>query len=81
MSKTRIETVKLPAFLASALVNGDASGLDEDDDKWLAEALAYLGDGNVVDVGEPYFSWTCELPGWGRCGADMADYIVIYREG
>lgn len=75
------QTVKLPAFLASALVNGDESGLTEEDSVWLARAREYVAPGDVVDVGEPYFSWTCELPGWGRLGADMADFVVLYPEG
>lgn len=66
----RVETVTLPAFLASALVNGDMSGLESDDDRaTLARALAYLGEWRVVDVAcddegraqEPRFTWYMEI--------------------
>jgi len=116
------QTVKLPAFLASALVNGDETGLtctchiggrDPSDAgqhakgcdfRWLAEAHAYVAPGHIAGTadqpcdcgtgdddgahhhetcasrqpGEAYFSWTCDLPGWGRFGADMLDYLVLY---
>jgi len=114
----KVLTVKMPAFLASALINGDTSGLKcscgakdtcakcggrhagDCDFRWLAEALYYCAPGHVAGTacscgeeespseegehapgcGEPYFSWTCELPGW-HLGADMLDYTVIYPEG
>lgn len=114
-------TVKMPAFLASALINGDTSGLEcscgvepkvmEDrnrdpnakhtgdcDFRWLKAALDYCAPGHVVSTactcgasektpqvrcvtgcGEPYFSRSCPLPGW-HLGADMLDYVVLYRE-
>jgi hypothetical protein len=94
-------TVKMPAFLGSALVNGDTSGLTcscgaeqwmaqdtthtgQCDFRWLAGALAYCAPGHVVSTapgcGEPHFSYHCDLPGWGRFGADMLDYVVLYPQ-
>lgn len=72
--------IKLPAFLASAIVNGDLSGFDTDEDAALYEAaLKYIGEGHVVDVGESYFSHGCDLPGVRFIG-EVADYTVIYDE-
>lgn len=73
-------TAKLPAFLASAIVNGDLSGFDTDDDAKLYEAaLEYIGEGVVTDVGEAYFSHGCDLPGVQFAG-DVADYTIMYEE-
>jgi hypothetical protein len=56
----------------------DAKGCDL---YWLKVALDYCAPGKVVSTeGESYFSWSCELPGWGRFGADMLDYVVMYRD-
>lgn len=72
--------IKLPAFLASAIINGDLSGFDTDDDAKLYEAaLKFIGEGHVVDVGESYFSHGCDLPGFTFVG-EVADYTVIYTE-
>jgi hypothetical protein len=113
-------TVKMPAFLASALVNGDVSGLTcrcppllrcatcsapaaepvhsflcrterveraenehggNCDFRWLKVALDYCAPGRVVSTAsQEYFSWSCGLPGWGYFGADMLDYVVMYKD-
>jgi hypothetical protein len=120
-------TVKMPAFLASALINGDTSGLEctcaeiaaRNEGKpgkrlgtthrkgcdfyWLRAAIAYCEPGEVVSTadgecdcgaeegeecaddcasfesGDSYFSWSCDLPGFGL-GADMVDYVVLYPD-
>lgn len=72
-------TAVLPAFLASALINGDTSSLDDGDMQWYEEALKYAGDGQYVDVGEPYFAWRNELPGF-NLGADVAEYTILYAK-
>jgi len=59
----KVLTVKMPAFLASALINGDTSGLEcscgadgegrhtgDCDFRWLAEALAYCAPGHVAST-------------------------------
>ncbi len=71
------DTVILPAFLASALINGDTSGLNENDEVWLEKAYKYCEPGQIVDVGESFFAWSCDLPGF-KMGADMAEFTVIY---
>lgn len=73
----RIQKVTLPAFLASALVNSNTSGLDDSDMRWVDIAQKYCAPGHIVDAGEPFFSWQCELPGY-TLGANMAEYIVLY---
>lgn len=76
----RTETVSLPAFLASALINGDTSGLEEGDFKWLEAAVAYCAPGRIVSCeGEAYFTRWCDLPGF-NLGADCLDYTVLYAE-
>lgn len=76
----RIETITLPAFLASALINGDVSGLSDEDSDWLMKALEYVGAGRVVSCAEEtHFSRYCDLPGF-RLGADMLEYTVLYPE-
>lgn len=74
------ETVILPAFLASALINGDLTGLSDGDEKWVEAAIQYCAPGRIVSCeGESFFSWSCELPGF-TLGADMLEYIVLYPE-
>lgn len=71
------KVVTLPAFLASALINGDLSGLSDGDEKWVEAAEDYVAPGRFVDVGEPFFAWRNELPGF-NLGADCATYTVLY---
>lgn len=73
---------RLPAYLASALINGDVTGLgDEPDALKVVEAAEKLASpGHYVGVGEDTrFAWYCDLPGWGRRGVDVADFTVLYR--
>lgn len=77
--KVTTKHVQLPAFLASALINGDTSGLDESDLKWVAIAEKYAGRGRFIDCSdETYFSNLCELPGF-NLGADMCEYTIMYQ--
>lgn len=76
----RTETVTLPAFLASALINGDLSGLSDDNKRWVEAAVAYCAPGRIVSCdGEPFFQWSCKLPGF-TLGADMLEYTVLYDD-
>lgn len=75
----RVETATLPAFLASALINGDTSGLEDPDMKHYEAALQYAEPGSYVSVGEEtFFSYSCDLPSWGRMGAEMVEYTILY---
>jgi hypothetical protein len=78
-----IETdiVTLPAYWASALVNGDTSGMDDDE---IADMEAQL-DGlasegwrvvSTVDDDEPRFTWSFNLYGGNCAGGDVLDYVV-----
>ena len=57
LRKLNLETATLPAFLASALVNGDTSGFDDNakDVALYEQVLAYLEGFAVVDCGEEFF--------------------------
>lgn len=76
-----------PAFLASALINGDTSGLDADGLATLERVREQFGDLEVVDVardenGEPespWFTWSYRVYG-GECdGGECFDYVCIRR--
>lgn len=74
----RAATATLPAFLASALINGDTSGLEDRDLPWVDAAHAYAAPGRIVSAeGEAFFSWSCELPGF-KLGADMLEFVILY---
>lgn len=75
----RVETVVLPAYMASALVNGDYSGIEDGDEKWVQAALDYVAPGRIVSCdGESYFSHRCDL--WGHLACDVLEYTVLYPE-
>ena len=70
-------TVTLYAHLASALINGDTSGLElGESDPELVEALNYLGGLEVVDISEPYFG----RPETSGLAGEVADYTALARE-
>lgn len=70
-----------PAFLASALINGDESGLESPDDyETLNRFRAYVENAEVVDCGEPYFSWHFDLYGGSCRGGDLVEYTCIRRD-
>jgi len=76
----KTETFVFPAFLASALINGDTSSLSDDDEKWLDAAHEHCAPGHIVSCGEEsFFSWSCDLPGF-KLGADMLEYTILYPE-
>lgn len=82
----RTETITGPAHWASALVNGDYSGLSDEEAAWCRAWYADLGDGaDVVGCAEePRFSWHYDLHANGHCpvgvtGGDVIDYVVLYR--
>ena len=56
--KLKLETVILPAHWASALINSDCTGLEDEEE---AELDAWVADnphlGQALDVGEPYLGW------------------------
>ena len=79
----RVKQVTGPAAFASALINGDQSGLSTDDvialNKWLNY---YLEPGDSVvstsdDEPEPYFSWSYWLYDERYRGGDLLRYVVL----
>jgi len=82
----KVSTVTLPADWASALVNGDFSGLEAADDAACRKAIAGLAsDGmTVVDVvrdadgepQEPRFSWLYDMYGGTTRGGALLDFVV-----
>lgn len=90
----RVDTVTLPAFLASALVNGDESGMcdcvgegrgkhsdDCQDAKLLDRVYAYVSPGRVVSTveGEESYFGECYISG-RRFVGDLLSYVVHYDE-
>lgn len=79
-----VDQITLPAFLASALVNGDESGLEERDEPVLARVYEMLGDWQVVDVArdeegngeEARFTWSYDLHGGDAKGGDVLNYVI-----
>lgn len=77
-----VTTILGASCWASYLINGDASGLDETEraecDAWCARELAANQD--IVDCGEPYFSWSYGLHTGSRFqGGELVEYTVIVR--
>jgi hypothetical protein len=70
-------TIILPAFLASALINGDMSGLNDEDLVWVERVVAYASPGRIVSCDEDtWFSRSNDLPGY-TLACDVARYTVL----
>ena len=82
-----ISTITLPAAWASAIINGDYSGLDYHDPaeaQRCRERVAELrGDGwDIVDCeDEAHFTWSYRLadPGADCYGGDVLEYAMVRR--
>jgi hypothetical protein len=80
----RIETARLPAFLATAFINGDFTGFDAAgvDQKLHDEILEFYSPGRIVstfDDSHPYFA-TIFLAGGRVFTGDVVDYVIHYDE-
>lgn len=75
-----VDTVTMPAHWASALINGDASGMTDREERLMdryVERVLYEHGWQVVDViGEPYFTWRYRLHGGDAEGGEVVDYHV-----
>jgi hypothetical protein len=72
------DTVVLPAFLSSALVNGDTSGLESNELHWVEKAVQYCAPGRVVGcIDESWHGHYADLPGWAE-DAIMSLFVVHY---
>lgn len=70
--KIHTETYILPAYWASALVNGDYSGLEDPDTKQLNDWLEQTKPGSCVGCSEEqYFSWHNDAT---RLGGDVLEF-------
>ena len=77
-----VERIHGAAYWASYLINGDASGLDPDEkeaaDNWAARELG--DDGECVDCGEPFFSWSYGLHTHTAVrGGELVEYTILRR--
>jgi hypothetical protein len=79
-----VEKITLPAYWASALVNGDYSGLDVHESIRCSHALDELArDGWSVAAceDESRFTWSYQLydPGASCSGGEVLDYVILRR--
>lgn len=72
-----VDAVIGPACFASALINGDRSGLTEDEERLLEAFLARWQKHTFVDCGEPFFSWSYSFHGGGYLGGDLVEYTTL----
>jgi uncharacterized protein DUF6926 len=75
MSLIKTATYILPAYWASYLINGDASGLSPAEGRQVDAWLAINDNPNICDCGESYFSRTCDVP--GALAGDVCEYTAI----
>ena len=69
------------SYWASYFINGDASSFDDEEqaaaDAWLEKNEVL----DVVDCGEPFFSWNYDLYADPRFrGGELVEYIVRLKE-
>jgi hypothetical protein len=78
------DTIAAPACWASALINGDCSGLEDDEVNAMNSWLAHLtcNGWQVVDtIGEPFFSWHYNTYGGTAQGGDLLGYTILRTVG
>lgn len=79
-----VREIEGSAYWASAIINGDESGLDEAEVSLLYAWMdCTLAEGEyIVDCGEPYFSWSYGLhTGADVRGGDLVTYTVHRPRG
>ena len=81
--RNETDVVTLPAYWASALINGDFSSFETDArelEAYLTQVQLLESDGwQVVGIAdeEPRFTWNYDRYGGTARGGDVVDYIVI----
>lgn len=76
--KHRTENFVLPAYWASYLFNGDASGLENEETRACDAFLKSHALPDPVEVGESYFSSHCDAP--GQLAGEMALYTFLFMD-
>lgn len=82
-----IDTITLPAYWASAIINGDFSGLPDaaEATRCRAQIAQLAADGwEIVDCeAESHFTWHYQLYDAGAdcSGGDVLEYTMIRRHG
>lgn len=85
MALIETDTITLPAYWASAIINDDWTGISDDAEaercRRQIDQLAMDGWRIVSTEGEAYFTWSYKVhdPGADCTGGEVIDY-VIYRE-
>lgn len=78
-----VATLTAPAAWASALVNGDFSGLSDEEERacraWIEQQAPYRVVSTVED--SERFTWHFRLHGGNAEGGDVVDYIAHKVEG
>jgi hypothetical protein len=72
------EKYTLPVYWASALVNGDTSGMSDADEKEMNDWLSEVKPGNCVGVSED--SWFAHNNDATRLGGDVAEFTFIQHQ-
>lgn len=71
-----VETYTLPAYWAPALINGDETGMEEDDIKDLEDWLERVNPGPCVGCGpDSWYSW--ENDSGNRLGGDVMEFYFL----
>lgn len=75
------DSIILPAFLASALINGDTSSLSDADETMLNDVheLCARKGWRIVDCGEPFFSYSGRTA-IGSFSGELAEYTIFVGE-
>jgi len=81
MAKLNVVSIIAPAYWATYLMNGDASGIGDEEaariDRFMAKHYPHV---DVVDCGEPYFSWSFDMYGGDAEGGDLCEYAGLIAE-
>lgn len=83
MKKLASYTFTAPSSWASYLINGDDSGITDEEQAWADEFVRHIGAGSPVDCEDAGFKWTCDAMGlcpMTRLGGDMSTYTFLRRE-
>ena len=71
------ETYTAPSSWATYLINGDESGISDDDRAQADAFIAYVGLGSPVDCQDAGFIWRHEAYAFCPFGADCQEYTFL----